>query len=327
MRFIWDQYQQGESGLVFKFLNSWESDPKSLKGINFSANAIFSFNSQSGEKILRITYQTSENSAESDWRERNESLLTAELDFIEYLRSKKFSTPKPIKSKFNRFIEKIISPEGIFYAVVFTRVKGKIIELEDMSLDQITIWGQLMAKFHQASLKFKPKNFKRRNWEKDISLILKEFDPEDNNLKKRGVELYKWIETLIPNEENFGLIHYDLCPDNLIWDENNTPFIIDLDDLAYYFFTADIAFISDDLKDDSRGETVFQTFIEGYLSIKGLPDEFHLEIENFLELMILLKYARLKRSYRNHDKNNTPDWFLKMRERHSQKLKTIKEKY
>ena len=145
MLYIINSFDQSNNSVVHRFAQQWNCTKGTLNLISVSANAIFSFTSQDFDFILRITYERNKVSSKFDWRERNEQLLLGEIEYLQYLHSLGIPVNVPVKSRNNSFVEKLTNEKGIFYAVVFEKVNGKIIELGDMSESQIFQWGKTMG--------------------------------------------------------------------------------------------------------------------------------------------------------------------------------------
>ncbi|MHA1185736.1 MAG: phosphotransferase enzyme family protein [Candidatus Heimdallarchaeota archaeon] len=307
-----------EGFFVDDLIKRWEHDTNSHRMGRVSANFIYFFTHNEEQRVLRFTPEA----------ERTEKQLLAEMDFIEFLRSVNIPVVKPILSRQNKYVESIETEDGVFNGVVFERAPGKHFETDELPEDKIFALGKLTAEFHNATLKFKPnpKN-KRRTWEDEIKTAMKILDTFEDSLLREILpklrnEVAKFVE-----DEFYGLIHYDLCLDNILWVDDNY-YLIDLDDAAYYPFVADIAFAIDDIRDfePKAEENFLKLYEQGYTSVKSLPKNWREQLEIFYDLEDLLKYARGVISYLGTNPEIYPPWLTKLRHRHVTKMQNDKRR-
>lgn len=311
-------FDDKESFFVDDLIKRWEHDPNSHRMGRVSANFIYFFKHNEEQRVLRFTPEA----------ERTEKQLMAEMDFIEYLRSVNIPVVKPILSKQNKYVESIETEDGLFNSVVFERAPGKHFETDDLPDDKIVALGKLTAEFHNATLNFKPnpKN-KRRTWEDEIKTAMDTLNTYEDSLLRELLPLLRDKITTYVKDGFYGLIHYDLCLDNILWVDDKY-YLIDLDDAAYYPFVADIAFAIDDIRDfePEREKRFLQLYEQGYTSVKKLPTNWREQLEIFYDLEDLLKYARCVRSYSGTNPEKYPPWLTKLRHRHITSMQNNKRR-
>ncbi|MBN1329096.1 MAG: phosphotransferase [Candidatus Heimdallarchaeota archaeon] len=119
--------------------------------------------------------------------------------------------------------------------------------------------------------------------------------------------------------EMFGLIHYDLTFDNIIWNNDGSFIIIDFDDVAFYPFLADIAFAIDGIVKEETIVTnqILDWFSEGYNQIRSLPDDWMDQLENFFIIEKILKYVVNKIAYLGSDPVLVTQWLKEIKRRHA----------
>jgi len=308
MKLIIDPIESGQETFAHKMARQWNYDEKTLDLINASSNFAFEMKENNTERILRMTHQT----------ERSLDLIQAELDFILFLDSQKIPVAKSVTSNNGKTVEQLETEHGVFYGVLFEKIQGDYIGLEDMEDWQLKDWGKMMARMHNLSLKYKAHSERRRRFFNEDIDYWKQWIPEtENRFITKIDELKLWVSKLTENKNQFGLIHYDMTYDNFIWKGKEFS-IIDFDDSAYYPFEADIAFAIDDIREmkNGAGERILDAFIEGYLSQRKLRDTWKQEMEQFFVLEDFLKYARMRRAYNNVQTENLMPWSKKMSNRH-----------
>ncbi|NHJ04958.1 MAG: hypothetical protein EAX90_09050 [Candidatus Heimdallarchaeota archaeon] len=323
MKMIVEPFENGEHTIAHDLLKYWKRDNDILKQGRSSANFIFGFYLDENLEILRISPGT----------ERTRNQLLAEIDFIHHLSKNNIPVATPIISKSNNFVETEKVGNIEFHAVAFHLMPGKHIEFEDMNSYQLFHFGEMIAKFHEASKKFIPeKNRTRRDWNIDITNAIAWLRSKNPLIENNLLKMKNWMNTLELNKENYGLIHYDFCSDNILWVDNSFS-IIDLDDAAYYPFTAEFAFGIDEFREFSSNtqNKVLENVIEGYKSIRNISENWEYEFKQFMNLMDLLKYARLTRSYQDTNPDEDLQWMKEMRKRHMVSLENdytrIKENF
>jgi Ser/Thr protein kinase RdoA (MazF antagonist) len=317
---MWKEVHKDDNNLPSigtQMIEKWDHDAGTLKPWRASANFIYAFKQNDQDLILRIVPNS----------ERSVKQILAEIDFMSHLRKHGLPILEPHVSKSGKIIESGENENGLFHAVVYNRAPGKYIEFENLNEKQWRECGRMMARLHKASLTFKPHpDRQRRTWQDDINVAIQKLPKEDKELEMILLHLQEIIKK-IPKNEFYGLIHYDLCYDNIIWNENSYV-IIDLDDAAYYPFVADITFGIDDVREEppERAEEILSWFISGYKEIKNLPDDWKDQLSLFYDLEDSLKYARTLYAYHGTDSSKYPDWLVKLKKRHFKSMKAEKER-
>ena len=318
MKKVVDDFDDGKDVVGTKLIKRWMHDEGSLKLWRASSNFIYVFRENDERKILRVTPDA----------ERSIDLLLAEMDFTDHLRKKGILIPKPIPSYDQNKIETLITDFGTFHGVVFNFIEGDCIDdHNEFDETRFVEWGRILARIHEAALSFKPRsNRKRKTWEDDIEMAIGWLPQEEKELREKLQSIKEWIKS-IPQDEFYGLLHYDVEPDNIIWTEKSY-YIIDFDDAAYYPFVADLSFALEEIRKeepDVEGEMLYK-FIKGYTSVKSLPKDWEYQLEQFYTLMDIYKYARVIHAYENTEPKTDREWTQKMRERHKERMKETKKK-
>ena len=119
------------------------------------------------------------------------------------------------------------------------------------------------------------------------------------------------------NQSNFGLIHYDLSPDNIRWGGERLG-VIDLDDCAHYWFAADVAYALRDLYADRASRLdlrhpSLRAFVAGYREVRELSEDELGGLRLFACANHLLKLAELIIIRDEGREPDEPDWVLGLR--------------
>ncbi|MGN7313522.1 phosphotransferase enzyme family protein [Alkalicoccobacillus gibsonii] len=279
-----------------------------FKYYRISSNAIYPFQNDGQTQFLRYSPQ----------EEKCKDQILAELDYISFLRAKKFGVLEASVSKGKQKLVSVETPWGSYYASVFKRVDGVQLDKAEASDGVIFSYGKALGKLHRLSSDYDPPNFKRWtyydvfNW---IEQTLEKF-PREKAAQHETALLRSFFNTISITEKNFGLIHYDFEYDNIFYDEStNTCNVIDFDDCMYHLYVMDVEKALESMTDYIPTDQVQHKrncFLDGYRS------EF--EIENdMLQLMPLCRrfaslygYVRVIRAT-DEKWNHEPQWMDDLR--------------
>jgi Ser/Thr protein kinase RdoA (MazF antagonist) len=298
-------------------LELWMHDPGSAHFLRASANFVFTFTDDGAPRVLRF----------NRLEDRNVKAVEAELGFVRHLSSKGVLIARPILSRFGHDVECVSTPLGDFSAAVFEFISGAQPALEEMTMEQLAAWGGALATLHNAAERYPAPD--RSGWREHLALA----DDSLMTSPKAGRELLRRVryklDTLPVSDTNFGLIHFDFEPDNLVWQDSKV-WALDFDDCARYPFAADIAFALRELFNDrpadvDLNDNCFRTFISGYRTVRSVSDNDLSRIPLFLAAHNLLSYAKVKRSLADTPDPNEPDWLVGLRRRLEDKVEQYEQ--
>ena len=291
-----------------EFLKNWSYDPNTLKFWRGSSNYVYVFQFN-GEKFFLRFSNEEDNSIEQ---------ITAELDFIEYLRDNHYPAIQPILSNNGKYIETVTTKRGLYFGVVFAGAKGVNLDISMMSEEQFKNWGKALGSLHALSNSYKPKKFVRKNWN-DKLLFIEEIlrdSPEEESVQEEIERVRDWLNNLPVSVNNFGLVHYDFELDNIFWAESERHFhVIDFDDSMYHWYIVDIAFALRDLDelDEAEANVSLKAFLDGYCSAYDVKEDIITLLPRFRRFINLFSYAKITRSLKDSDFVEEPDWLKKLR--------------
>jgi len=128
-----------------------------------------------------------------------------------------------------------------------------------------------------------------------------------------------WLAGLPTSLDDYGLIHWDFCIDNLAWEEEDQQaghyHIFDFDDAAYFWYAADLAFALDDILEmpQDQRDRIMGTFLAGYRAIRPAIDPWIDEIPRFVRFMHIFKVARVMHALAPADPALDPLWMAELR--------------
>jgi Ser/Thr protein kinase RdoA (MazF antagonist) len=293
------------SPLGEKILENWGYDEGSVFILRASANFVFTFKKAGKPYFLRF----------NDECERDYETIESEINIVNFLGEQSLNVAKPVRSLNGKFIEVVVTELGTFYAVVFEALAGKHIDYEEISDEQLFLWGKSLGKLHQ-TLKLMPEKYQanRPNWREHL-IQIQELLPANETVAYRELErVFKWAENLSVSKENYGIIHYDFELDNIVF-ENKCIGMLDFDDCSTYWYVADIVYALRDDGDFSLKSSNVKKFIEGYQRETNLDLELLKEFSWFERFHKLVIYAKLIRSVDIEETEQHPDWLNNLRAR------------
>ena len=310
---------QWESPLADEILQHWEHDSGRAKYWRASSNFVFFFKKSGQGYVLRFNHA----------EERSAEVIRAEIDYVNELARKGLRVAKPMCSRAGNYVESVDTAHGLFHAVVFEALAGEQIELDELTPDQFTRWGQALGELHNASAQYVTHG--RPIWEDHLTFVAETLPAVEKRALQALDELKKQLSQLTINDQNFGLIHYDFELDNLIWD-GEQPGIIDFDDSAWYWFAADIALALGDLFEESAGTVDLQNesflqFIEGYRRVRPVDQEELDLIPLFLRVDHMITFAKLYRTMTPINPAGELPWMAELRDKLSTKMQFYRDEF
>lgn len=307
--------ESGQNRVAAEIGSRWAADSGSIQFFRASANFVFKFTRKGRNFVLRFNHA----------EERTREGVEAEVAYVNHLAAQGLRGARPVPSRQGNEVESVSTPLGLFHAVVFEALPGQQFDLNELTPDMFTQWGGALGRLHHASQGYT--GVGRPSWQDHLAWIADALPPQEQAARRLLAEVQIQLSRLPIREENFGLIHFDFELDNLIWTEDG-PGIVDFDDSARYWFSADIAYALRDLFDD-RAEQVdlghkhLQRFVQGYRAVRALDEEELERIPLFLKLHNLLTFAKLDRALRTPAPQDAPRWVTKLQN----KLRAKRDRY
>ncbi|MBN1872788.1 MAG: phosphotransferase [Anaerolineae bacterium] len=308
-------------------LAHWDYDVGTLQHLRYSANAIYTFEQQGVPRILRLVH------AGDGINGRTYEHIQAELEFIKYLARQDIPAMRALPSESGTYIETVNSPYAGFYASVFEKAPGNpYLEVDTLDDVQIAAWGQIVAKVHKASEVYQPpEDCRRPAWQDIIKMVATWLPSHEHDGRRFLGQAATWLAGLPTGPEDYGLIHWDFCIDNLAWYSGNGTaghyHIFDFDDAAYFWYVADLAFGLDDVFDLSpaRRDHIMETFLSGYRTVRPAITSWLNEIPRFVKFMYIFKMARDMNALVPADPALDPPWMAAMRVKFENRFAEMRE--
>ncbi len=304
------------SPLSEEILAGWEHDPDSARGLSFSSNFIFSFTCGGQPRFVRFV--------RSD--ERTREAILAEMDFAEHLSARGIWVDRAIPSRAGNLVETVETSLGSYHAVVLEAMPGEGRETEELTPAMFADWGRVTADLHNAAQGYRQPA--RPTWRRQLDWAADALPRSEKAALAALDRLSGRLAALPVSQDNFGLIHYDLSPDNIRWGGERLG-VIDLDDCAHYWFAADIAYALRDLYADRASQVdlrhpSLQAFVAGYRAARPLEDAELSGLGLFACANNLLKLAELLYIKDEGREPDEPDWVLALRAKLARKVETYR---
>ena len=208
----------------------WGADPGSVEHVADGASFTYRIRLGGAAHYLRLTAP--------GWQSLGE--IQGELAFIGAARSAGIATPSPVRSLGGEFIERVRDRGLEFLAVVFEEAPGRPLDPGEWDESRINRWGRLLAELHDAAPRTLPDGERRRDWRDELALLGSWLPGDETEAHAHLARATRWLQALPQDPHLYGLVHFDVQGDNLLW-ANSSPTVIDFDDCLFHWFAADIA--------------------------------------------------------------------------------------
>jgi Ser/Thr protein kinase RdoA (MazF antagonist) len=285
-----------------------------------SANFAFKIRADGQDYLLRFNHAS----------ERQIEHIAAELAYIEHLAGNGIRVARPLPSLAGRLIESVSTPMGLFHGVLFEFLSGRRLDLADLDAKAIRHWGRALGQMHGASEGLKIEG--RPGWQAQIAMIRALVPTSEILVWQETGAVEENLRKLPIHATNYGLIHFDFEPDNIVWVGEEIG-IYDLDDCVYGWFVMDASnALSSELYDDRLESFDFTEprlvwFLEGYRSVRSLSEQEVKWMPLLLRLDNLVAFARVYRSISDDPVGNEPEWTVNLRQKLSRELDKLRDSF
>ncbi|GHO46688.1 phosphotransferase enzyme family protein [Ktedonospora formicarum] len=307
---------QWRSHIAERILERWEHDQGTARFFRSSANFVYTFLKGGERYFLRFV----------DTSERTVSTIEVEMALLNWLANKGMIVTTPIMSMHGRWVEMVETGRGTFHAVVFTKLEGEQLNLEELSIAQFEAWGAALGKLHATMGQYREPNLsKRPTWRDQLDVAQSYVSSDEPKIQAELDSITSLLSAFPVTEMNYGLIHGDFELDNLFW-QNNTIAMLDFDDCFYCWHVADIALALRDLFEAGvdLNNPSFRVFIRGYSAHHVLAEELHTHLPTFMRFSNLMMYAKLVRAMDLVEGHDYPEWCTSLRQKLAQRMQTYK---
>jgi len=292
-----------------------------LSYFRISSNSIYPFYRDENQNVCFLRLSPIE--------EKKFQEVESEVHFITWLNDNQFPVMKPYPMKNGKLCDVVKTKWGSYNVSCFQRVLGKTLDDCEGSLELVYGYGKTLGEFHNMSQRYPFAN-ERYQYSDMLNEIEKRFDKYNapdyifavlNDVKE---ELGKLNKT----SANFGLVHYDFEPDNVLFDKKTGQFgVIDLDDSIQCWYALDVCRAIDalnDVVDQEQIEDATNVFLSGYRSACKFTKEQFETIPLMRKLVALESYATILHVLSESIKEK-PDWMVEIEEKLNNELRLIEK--
>lgn len=308
--------KQWRSPIIDAVLQPWEHLPGTAWVIWASSNFAVHFDTLQGPCVLRFVHTS----------ERQARAIRAEIDFILHMTSLGVQAASPIPSKAGRWVETIETESGSYHAVAFAALEGEHYDDETFPKPLLPDWGRIMAEMHNAAQGYP--NPGRSTWLGHLDNARAALPASEPIAREAASILEDQLGQIPSGQKQYGMIHYDLCEDNLFWLGDHFA-AIDFDDCSEDWFAADIAYALRSLCGDRASQVnlqhpAFLDFLEGYRSVRGISPQELTRIPLFQLNCNLLKFSELLEIIEEGKEPDEVAWAAELREKLTRKVESYR---
>lgn len=224
--------------------------------------------------------------------------IEAEIDFLHDLLNYGISVAAPVENCDTLFLNEIVAPEGVRYAVLFTAITGH--EPKETNLGHSHSFGRLAGRMHQCADQL-DKRYARGQLDEthliadplnQMSPYLRHRPRDFEYLSELGDTLIAEMHNLVSKEKpEYGVCHGDLHAGNARFDQEGQLTLFDFDSFGYGWRAIDIGVyhvsydwmnLSAEIK--RKKDRFWAAFVDGYSLERSLSQNELLATELCLPL-------------------------------------------
>lgn len=220
-----------------------------------------------------------------------------EVNWTNYLFNQGIGVPMIIPSINGSLIENIMLDQEKL-VVLFQAASGIHLPRSQWNKTVFRNLGQQMGRMHRVSKGYMKSGIK--HWyECEEYDFLKYIPAEEKTIREIAHEVAKNIKELPQDNSNYGLIHGDLCLENILVDSDSKLTMIDFQDCEKHYYAYEIVVPiysaleysfsgGENIRDYERSIT--RALIDGYKEENELSSEMLMKLPRFLKLKELFEY-------------------------------------
>lgn len=266
-------------GLAKQALEQWDGDFVGLELLKYRENAVFCATQSNGTlSALRIH--------RGDYHK--ESALRSELIWMSLLSQGGLAIPQVIRARGGQELIKIEAAQGddARFVDMLEWMPGRSVGSAENGIasesDVQRIFleaGAVAARIHQHSAQWtQPNEFFRHAWDEEGLIGTEPFwgpfwelelltEQQKDLVQRVRLRARADLRAYGRTQDNFGMIHADFVPENLLWDGYQLK-LIDFDDAGFGWHMFEIATALYFCLDDPRYPLIRESLLTGYKSVK-----------------------------------------------------------
>jgi len=320
------KYLFGNYELAKACLAQYDYDKASVdemkRHFRISSNAIYPFKCGTDQgKVCFLRLSPSEEKAFSN--------VTSEIRLINWLIEQGYPAMRPVKMREGKWADRISTQWGVYNVSCFEAVAGNTLEDTEGTPRVVNGYGRMLERLHKLMKQY-PFSEERNNHKDLLEVIRKrlmEFNAPQSVLAewKSVCGQFSGLEI---HSENYGVVHYDFEPDNVLYDEESDRFgVIDFDDAIRAWYSLDVVRALDALDDvvsEEQMKGAAEWFLQGYQSVCPFTEKQQKEMPLMRRFIHLQEYSTLLYAMSEPVEEN-PEWLVRLTGRLQHKLHKLEE--
>lgn len=257
----------------------WNGDPATVRWISQDYNIVFRFEVDGRGHYLRICHPALHPLPKA----------RQVMGFLRFLAAEGVPVGQPVPSVNGDYIEAL---EGDYFAAAQLEAPGELMETRMLDVAVYEAWGQSLGRLHAASRRFQPDPniaYEFPTVQQFWRNIAGTVGAQSAAIQRAYAELTDWMHSL--PRHDYGLIHGDYRPGNVIWD-GTTARTIDFDEPNFHWYIADVGRALLELYDQPLAERrrFREAFMRGYLRERRIDEWWVTQLPYFAQHRAMLMY-------------------------------------
>jgi Ser/Thr protein kinase RdoA (MazF antagonist) len=237
---------------------------------------------------------------------RNECLIQAEVDWINYLAAGGAGVARAVVSQNGRLVEPVPDGQGeSFLGTAFIKAPGAEPQRASWTPALYQTYGALLGRMHRLAKAYTPPNptCLRPQWDDPINMYIDSMlPPDETEVLGCYLPLIAHLSSLPREPQGYGMIHQDAHGGNFFVSPEGAITLFDFDDCCYGHFAYDLAMVIfyhslDRPRDQEFLRNFLTNFFTGYARENRLDPVWLAEIPHFAKLREIDLYAVLRHTY------------------------------
>ncbi|KYG26077.1 phosphotransferase enzyme family protein [Alkalihalobacillus trypoxylicola] len=235
-----------------------------------------------------------------------------EVTYTNFLYNEGLGVTPIIPSSRGKLVEKITLGEDLL-TVLFKKAPGEHLPRSQWNATVLKEVGRQIGILHRLSIKYESMKTVTsiNDWYKNEEYAFLKYIPkEESTIRDVAHEILSTIKSLPQNDSTYGLLHGDLCLENILMDHNSKITMIDFQDCEKNYYLFDLAvpiysaieysFVGNGNIVDYQ-HSITKAIIEGYREEHELSAEMLEKLPLFIKLKEIFEYS-LMHMYGDKDK-------------------------
>lgn len=276
-----------------------EKYPLHITQIEAVTNEMYRCEAEQGDFYARIT----------NYKSFDEQM--DEIRYTNFLYENGISVPI-VPSLHHNLIE-TITLDKAYFTVMYEAAPGIHLQRKEWNSSILRELGRQVGKLHRASRQYEqtfPENHINHWYDNEEYAFMKYIPNKEKKIREKAAQLIKEIKGLPREDMDYGLLHGDLCLENVLVDKERNITMIDFQDCEKHFYIFDLAvpiysameysFTGNENITD-YGRSIAAAIIAGYQEQHHLSQQMIDKLPLFIQLKEMFEYS-LMHMYWDQDK-------------------------